>query len=240
MAFQPIVNLDTFEYASYEALVRGPNNEGAGEIFKNVNDDNLYLFDQSCRTKAIELASSLNLNTYLSINFMPNAVYEPARCIQSTLQAAKKYNFPLDSLIFEFTEQEEVRDNGHLRKIVSDYQQRGFLTAIDDFGAGYSGLMLLCELGVDIVKIDRALIQDIDQNPRKQLIVKHLYKLLASTTNRVVVEGVETREELEILYAFGYRYFQGYYFAKPGFECLPTVDFEAIKRVLNESKFVLN
>lgn len=235
MAFQPIVNLNTFEISAYEALVRGTNNESAGEIFTKVNKDNLYLFDQSCRTKAIELAARLNLDVSLSINFMPNAVYEPSRCIQSTLQAAKKYNFPLDSLIFEFTEQEKVRDNGHLAKIVSDYQKRGFLTTIDDFGAGFSGLAQLAELSVDIVKVDRALIKDIDQDPRKQLILKHLYNLLTSTVERIVVEGVETSEELKVLYAIGFRYFQGYYFAKPGFECLPRVDFDNVKRVVDSN-----
>lgn len=79
-----------------------------------------------------------------------------------------------------------------------------------------------------IVKIDRALIQGIDQNPGKQLIVKLLYDPVTSTTDRILVEGAETSEELEVLHAFGFRYFQGYYFAKLSFECLPTVDFDAV------------
>lgn len=139
-------------------------------------------------------------------------------------------------MIFEFTEQEEVIDNAHLSKIVSDYQQRGFLTAIDDFGSGFSGLKLLCDVNVDAVKIDRGLIQDIYLDLRRQRILRHLFGMLSATVNRVVVEGVEMLEELKALYSIGFRYFQGYYFEKPGFESLPTIDFCALRDELNETK----
>lgn len=233
MAFQPIVNLNTFECSGYEALVRGPQGQGAFEVFKQVNDDNRYLFDQACRRKAIETAAKLKLTKYLSINFMPNAVYEPARCIQTTLNAAKAHNFPLEKIVFEFTESEEMVDKAHLVSIIKDYKKRGFLTAIDDFGAGYSGLNMLCEVDTDIVKIDRQLIIDINEDPRRQTILQGMFNMLTPITKRVIVEGVETIEELKCLYGIGFRYFQGYYFARPGFEELPQVDFPTIKKLLS-------
>lgn len=237
MAFQPIVNLHTFDYYGYEALVRGKNGEGAAEVFKHVNDDNRYLFDQSCRTKAIETAAELDLQQYLSINFMPNAVYEPARCIQTTLNVAKRTGFPLDMIIFEFTENEEIIDKAHLVNIVVDYQKRGFLTAIDDFGAGYSGISLLCDVNVDIVKLDREIIVNINADPRRQRIVSGIYDLLEPLVKRIVVEGVETEEELKCLYSIGFRYFQGYLFARPGFKTLPEVDFPKLRTLLGEKPF---
>ena len=237
MAFQPIVNLHSFEVYAYEALVRGPKGEGAGIVFEKVNNENQYLFDQHCRVKAIETASKLNLRKFLSINFMPNAVYEPARCIQTTLKAAKAHNFPLDLIVFEFTESEEVVDKKHLVKIVQDYQKRGFLTAIDDFGVGYSGIGLLCDVGVDIVKIDRQLIININDDPRRQRILRGTYDLLEPVTKRIVVEGVETAEELQCLYSMGFRYFQGYFFAKPVLEALPEVDFTYVREVLGEKRY---
>ena len=98
MAFQPIMNLETDSPFAYEALVRGLNGEGAAEILAKVNDDNRYLFDQACRTKAIELAANFRLHhipgCHLSINFLPNAVYRPETCIRSTLTACSTFGFP--------------------------------------------------------------------------------------------------------------------------------------------------
>ncbi len=118
MAFQPIVNVASGEIYAHEALVRGLKNESAGEIFKHVNEDNCYRFDQACRVKAVELASQLAMPTFLSINFMPNAVYRPELCIRTTLEAAEKYEFPIDRIIFEITEGEKVDDLAHLREMI--------------------------------------------------------------------------------------------------------------------------
>lgn len=154
MAFQPIVNATTRSIYGHEALVRGPNREGAGEIFQHVNEDNRYKFDQGCRRSAIELAARLGNDAFLSINFLPNAVYRPELCIRTTLIAAERSGFPIDRIIFEFTEGDKVVDIKHLRNIVDYYQEQGFKTALDDFGAGYAGLGLLAEIQTDLVKID--------------------------------------------------------------------------------------
>jgi EAL domain-containing protein (putative c-di-GMP-specific phosphodiesterase class I) len=218
MAFQPIVDMETGDVFAQEALVRGPGNEPAGKIFRRVNDDNRYQFDQACRVRAIELAASLGMESLLSINFMPNAVYQPERCIRTTLQAAEAHNFPIERIIFEITESEKIEDHKHLRDIVLHYQERGFLTAIDDFGAGYSGLGLLAELQTDLVKLDMALIRDIHRDKPRQAIVRGTVQTCDDLGIRVIAEGVESREELETLRQAGIRLFQGYYFARPAFE----------------------
>jgi len=76
-------------------LVRGSQGEGALSVLAQVNDSNRYRFDQRCRTQAIAGAAALGMQTCLSINFMPNAVYRPELCIRSTLEAARTHNFPL-------------------------------------------------------------------------------------------------------------------------------------------------
>ena len=116
MAFQPIVDVSTGKVFAHEALVRGPNGEGANTILSAVDRTNRYSFDQMCRVKAIELAAELRLAEHgacLSINFMPNAVYEPRACIRMTLEAAHRTGFPLDRIIFEFTETERL-DVAHI------------------------------------------------------------------------------------------------------------------------------
>lgn len=141
MAFQPIVDIRQNSIFAYEALVRGPNGESAGSVIQGVPENRLYGFDQACRVTAIEQAAGLGLgsaSSSLSINFMPNAVYEPRACIQKTLETAARVGFPLDRLIFEITEGEAVTDPSHLTRIVNAYRAMGFRTALDDFGAAHS------------------------------------------------------------------------------------------------------
>lgn len=225
MAFQPIVDLRTKTIFAHEALVRGVNNEPAGHILSQVSDANRYQFDQACRVKAIELASQLNLDTRVSINFLPNAIYRPELCIRTTIEAAESFGFPLEQIIFEVTEGEKVQDNAHLASIIQYYQKRGFLTAIDDFGAGYSGLNLLVEFKPDIIKLDMFLIRNIDQDAGRQAIVKGIIHVCQDLNIQIIAEGVETAEELHLLSEMGIHYFQGYYFAKPAFQSVAQVDF---------------
>lgn len=222
-AFQPIVRASTRAIESYEALVRGTEGQPAGAVFQHVNEDNLYQFDQACRVTAIRKAVELGLEHDLNLNFTPNAVYEPSLCIRTTLAAAKRYGFPLERIVFEVTEGEQVRDKQHLANIINSYKKMGFKTAIDDFGAGYSGLNLLADYEPDTIKLDRDLIVDIHLHPRKQAIVKGIVLVCQELGLALLAEGIELREEYQWLQGQGIDLFQGFYFARPGFECLPAV-----------------
>ncbi|XAW88707.1 EAL domain-containing protein [Vibrio sp. CDRSL-10 TSBA] len=228
MAFQPIIDCTSKTVFGYEALVRGLENQSAYSIISQVNDDNRYLFDQLCRVKAIALAAKLKIDCMLSINFLPNAIYNPQRCIRTTLDTAKTHQFPIQNILFEFTEGEKVQDSNHIRAIVEYYQAMGFKTAIDDFGAGYSGLNLLADFQTDIVKLDMALIRNIDTDTGRQTIVTHTLNMLRELGVRALAEGIESEEEYRWLKAAGVELMQGYYFAKPGFESLPEIDFSAL------------
>ncbi|MBE3669017.1 diguanylate phosphodiesterase [Vibrio navarrensis] len=225
MAFQPIINCHTQSVFGYEALVRGLNNEPAFSIISRITDENRYLFDQLCRVKAISLAAKLGIESMLSINFLPNAVYQPERCIRTTLEAAKKYDFPTENIMFEFTEVEKIEDSQHVERIVSYYQSLGFKTAIDDFGSGYSGLSLLADFQTNIVKLDMGLIRDIDRDTTRQSIVTHCLAMFRDLNITPLAEGVENESEYRWLKEAGVALMQGYFFAKPGFESLPSVDF---------------
>lgn len=223
MAFQPIVDVEKREVYAYEALVRGTDGSGAYSILSRVDDHNRYSFDQQCRVKAVELAARLGIGCSLSINFLPNAVYEPATCIRATLAAAKRYRFPIERIIFELTESEEPADKAHLLGIMEDYSKRGFTTAIDDFGAGYSGLTLLADFQPNLVKLDMALIRNIHVDDVRQTIVAGIIDMCRRLGIDIVAEGVEIVEEYDWLVGHGIRYLQGYLLAKPGFESLPEV-----------------
>ncbi|MGQ9724171.1 MAG: EAL domain-containing protein [Tepidimonas sp.] len=228
MAFQPIVDVAQRTVYAYEALVRGADGRSAGEVLASVGPEQLYGFDQTCRVLAIDTAQRLGLRTRLSINFLPNAVYEPATCIRLTLAAARKVGFPAEDLIFELTEAEKIRDPEHALRIVRDYQQRGFITAIDDFGAGYSGLNLLADFQPQLVKLDMALVRNIDRDRARQAIVGGVISTCHALGIRVVAEGIETRSELEQLRGLGVELFQGYLIARPQIESLPEPDWAAL------------
>lgn len=225
MAFQPIADVQAGTVFAYEALVRGRDGSGAGAVLAQVSADNRYAFDQLCRKTAIDLAAKLGLasgGANLSINFLPNAVYEPRACIRVTLDAAMRSGFPLDRIIFEFTEEEAI-DANHILNILRTYRAMGFKTAIDDFGAGYAGLGLLTKFQPDIVKLDMALIRGIDTDRVKRTIVRNTLNMLRDLDIRPVCEGIETVDEHDVLRDLGVSLMQGYWLAKPAIEALPRV-----------------
>ena len=226
-AFQPIINLSTGTIFAHEALVRGTAGESAGSLLSQLTADNLYTFDQACRVTALEWAAKLQVPAMVSINFMPNAVYEPETCIRATLAAAKRFNFPLQRIIFEVTEQEQVLDADHLTGILRAYRKQGFMTAIDDFGAGYAGLNLLADFQPDLIKLDMQLIRNIEQDSVRQILVEAALRMCRKLNIQVIAKGIESLGELHALRDMGVELFQGYLLAKPGFESLPEAHYPA-------------
>lgn len=195
----------------------------AHDVLSQITEENRYAFDQGCRVKAITLAARLEMSTLLSINFLPNAVYEPAACLQKTFEAAERAQFPLHHLMFEVTENEPSRDIGHLQAIFTEYKRHGMITAIDDFGAGHSGLNMLADFQPDVLKIDMALTRAINDDVVRYEITRAVIGLCRRLHISVVAEGVETIQEAVTLRELGVRLFQGYLFAKPAVEQLPAL-----------------
>jgi EAL domain-containing protein (putative c-di-GMP-specific phosphodiesterase class I) len=221
MAFQPIVDLAAGKVWGYEALVRGLGGESALEVLGQVNDQNRYAFDQACRVIAIELAGQhvpAGSDAMLSVNFLPNAVYEPRACIRATLEAAGRCDFDPKRLMFEFTENEAILDSGHIARIIETYKAIGFTTAIDDFGAGYAGLTRLAQMQTGLIKLDMELVRDIDTSFAKRTIVGGVLAICSVLGIKVLAEGVETAAEVRALHEAGIDLFQGYYFARPKLE----------------------
>ncbi|MQY50599.1 EAL domain-containing protein [Rhodocyclus gracilis] len=226
-AYQPIIDFHARRIFAHEALVRGPQGESAASVLARVNDDNRYRFDQACRVKAVQGAAALGIQEFLSINFMPNAVYQPEACIRSTFAAAQKYNFPKERIIFEVLEGENISDRPHLIRIFEEYKRFGFQTALDDFGAGYAGLNLLADFQPDIIKIDMDLVRHIDTSKPKQAIVEGIVHIGRQLGIRILAEGIETRAERDFFLSCGVTLMQGYFFSKPAFQAIGSIDASA-------------
>jgi EAL domain-containing protein (putative c-di-GMP-specific phosphodiesterase class I) len=226
MAFQPIVDVSRHTIYAYEALVRGSEQESAGDVLGQITEESRLAFDQSCRIKAMVLATQLGIaeqGALLSVNFLPGATYSAAKCIQRTIQAAAWTGFPLSALMFEISEMETVGETDRLQQIAAEYRKHGLTLALDDFGAGHSGLNLLADVDVHVLKLDGHLIRGIDCQPRSEIIVRSTAAMCQRLGVKVVAECVETRAEYDVLRDCGIDLMQGFFFARPVFEALPEI-----------------
>ena len=222
-AFQPIIDLTQGRVFAYEALVRGLGGEPAGFVLDQINETNRYAFDQSSRRQAIEVAASLGIvesGASLSINFMPGAMYDPTRCMRTSLIAARRAGLPPSRIIFEVVEQESVAEVDKLHRIFGVYRDTGFRNAIDDFGAGYAGLTLLADLTPDILKLDMALTRSINHSASRRAIVAGFAGVCRELGILLIAEGVETEAELATLRTLGIGYAQGYLLGRPAIRTL--------------------
>ena len=222
-AFQPIVNANNREIVSFEALVRGPHGEPSASVFAQVPPFEFSRFDEMCRRKAILLASRLKIHNLLSLNMSARGLYEIDMSITATFQASIDSGIPVQNIIFEVLETENLTDQRNLLQYLQLIQDFGFQTAIDDFGAGYSGLKLLVKYQPTYIKLDRHLIGNIHRDTVKQVVFSGIWEICRRLSIEIVAEGVESAGEYHWLSEAGVSMFQGYYFARPAFEALPDV-----------------
>jgi EAL domain-containing protein (putative c-di-GMP-specific phosphodiesterase class I) len=224
-AFQPIVDIESHTVFAYEALVRGPSNESAGSVLGSLPRSQLHAFDRAARMQAIALAASLGLETGLSLNFMPQALETLPDAISSTIDAARRAGISERRIFLEVTEGELIRDLAGFSKNINEYRASGMHLAIDDFGAGHSGLNLLADFQPDVIKIDMHLVRNIDSKGPRQAIVRAVIQVCGDLGIDVIAEGVETELEYRWFKRAGVRLFQGYLFGRPEFESLSKLVF---------------
>lgn len=222
-AFQPIVDAATRRVYSYEALIRGVNGESAYSVLKQLSREDLPAFDAQARLVALQLAARLGLQAKLNVNCVPASlvVREPSE----TIEAVTRSGLTHDQIIAEVTEEDAIVDPKKFHAAIAEYRSAGVKLAIDDFGAGHSGLNLLADFQPDIVKLDLALVRGIDSHGPRQAIVRAIAQCCADLGIDVIAEGVESEAEYRFLRRVGVEMFQGYLFAKPAFERFPEVEF---------------
>ena len=222
-AFQPIVNMQTRAIVAYEALVRGPRGESAGTIINEIAPEDLPRFDEFCRSSAMRLASRLGIACDLNLNLVPQGFHADRDCLASTLDAAIEFNFFPERLVVEVTEGEVLGNQERFTDLMDVYRGLGMRLAIDDFGSGYSGLNLLADFQPDQIKLDKTLARGIANRGPRQAIVRGILQVCRDLGIELVAEGVETADEFRWFCDEGVHLFQGYFFGRPGFELLPSV-----------------
>lgn len=219
--YHPIVEAaDPERVHAHECLMRGLDAEGGivppGAILDAADEEGMiFHLDRVGRLNAIRGFAEQGVGGKAFINFNPVSVYNPLACLASTVAAAKSSGLTPDRIVFELIERSHVADEVHLLRIVDFYRAAGYGVALDDVGAGYSGLNILSSLQPDYIKLDMHLIRGVDRDPVRQSIVGNLLDMARKLDIQTVVEGVETEGEYEFARREGADFVQGYLFGKP-------------------------
>ena len=217
--FQPIVSLKKNTIYGYEALIRGPSNSPLHSpinLFDTASrHGQLAELDLLCREVAIKEFGRLQLKEKLFLNTSPAALLQADYPIGLTLRFLKEANVSPEQVVIELTEQYPIDDYQILRDATEHYRSMGFSIAIDDLGAGYSGLRTWSEIKPDFVKIDRHFIQNIHGDQQKRQFVQSMLDIAQSINCKVIGEGVEIREEYLTVQDMAIEFAQGYYFGRP-------------------------
>lgn len=218
--FQPIMDLRTGDVYGYEALSRGMLKDGTlmnpGKLFSCAKKmDLLFNLDKLCREASIRAAAKLHLKEKLFINFIPTAIYEPSLCLRSTAKTLSDVQLSPNQVVFEVVETERVEDFGHLNIILDYYREKGYSTALDDVGSGYSNIETLLRLKPDYMKIDMGIVRNIHLDQKKQNVLLEFIVHARNINAQILAEGIESKEEFLYLKKMGVDLCQGYYFGKP-------------------------
>jgi diguanylate cyclase (GGDEF)-like protein len=213
MAVQPVVDLRSGAIHGNEALARFDlGSLSAGEVFALAERVGLRgELDLACLEHALALLPDRPRGTRLSVN-VAGALLDHPRAI-ALLEAIPEAD--ARDLVLEITEEALVRDYGALRRAVDPLLERGVRVAVDDMGAGYSGLRHAIDLHPAYLKLDRALISGVDRDPKRAALVDALLRYAEHAGSHIVAEGVETDGELATLRRLGVPYAQGYLLARP-------------------------
>jgi EAL domain-containing protein (putative c-di-GMP-specific phosphodiesterase class I)/GGDEF domain-containing protein len=226
--FQPIVSLAQQKIIGYEALIRGPSDSPLHSPFNLF--DTAERFDLStrleyiCREVTIRRYANLNIKEKLFVNVSPSVLLQPDFKKGETLKLLEQFSIDPRCIVIELTEHQPTDDFHLMREAVNHYRKMGFEIAIDDLGAGYSGLRLWSELQPEYVKIDMHFIQGIHNDPIKLNFVRSIQNIASSLNCNVIAEGIETEDEFIAVEQLGITHAQGYYFARPTAVPLEKVD----------------
>jgi len=224
--FQPIVSLSERCVIGYEALTRGPSNTSLHSPINLLaaarHAGRLNQLEMTCRESACRRYRQLQLQGKLFLNVSPETLLDTTHKPGRTLELLHEYRIPADRVVIELTEQTPTDDFELLDAALHHYRDMGFSIALDDLGAGYSGLRMWSELRPDYVKIDRYFIDGIHRDAVKREFVESIMKIARASRAQVIAEGIELGEELRTLSDMGVDLVQGYLLGRPEEE--PDVD----------------
>jgi EAL domain-containing protein (putative c-di-GMP-specific phosphodiesterase class I) len=235
--FQPIVDLNSRETLGFEGLTRGPQGteyENPYMLFDVATEsDLLFELDRLCRSNALTSASAMKSGHKLFVNLLPTTIRDPEFQGRRMLEFLEERNLSPSRIVLEITERLAIENYDLFLEAMRAFTDQGFAIAIDDMGAGYSGLEKIVRLNPRYLKFDLMMVRDIDTSFVKREMLKAIHSLASNVGADVIAEGIERVEELETLLELGIPYGQGFLFARPQTQLIevPTVAQRAVAEV---------
>lgn len=219
--FQPIISLQSQEIIGYETLgrrIRESGVESLGPFFKDtdISEDMHLMIDRHLREQAIEHIASSSDESSLFINLKPSWIYRTYKRtgVLPTIELLKKYQINPVRIVIEITEEEFTGKLQELIWIVQRYREFGCTIAIDDVGSGFSNFDRIASLQPKILKIDLNILKKSVVHDGYKALMQSFSILAAQMGASLLVEGVETKQELRTALQVGARYVQGFLFSK--------------------------
>lgn len=217
--YQPIVRMADAEIVSFEGLSRfhASPNRGPDVWIAEAHAVGLGVdMELECVRRVVAGARSSAFPVHVSVNASPALVF--SRSFASALGPGD-----LDWLTIEITEHDKVDNYSQLAERLSAFRSRGAAVAVDDAGAGHSSLRHVMQLRPEWIKLDRSLIQEIDNDPGKRALVRSMVAFNEEIGSHLIAEGVETKAEMDTLLQLGVEMAQGYFFARPDSEFVESI-----------------
>jgi EAL domain-containing protein (putative c-di-GMP-specific phosphodiesterase class I) len=217
--YEPIVEVHSRTVFGYEALARGPEGTAMHSpiaLFGAAGQHDLvFELDCLCRESGLKGAVELPGETKLFLNLLPNSIHDPNFRPERLIETLEECKLSPSDVVFEISEQQSIDNFVTFREVSDEYRSLGFQFALDDTGSGYAGFEELIELQPEFIKIDRSMVSGVDQDATRQEVLAGLLGLAEKMGARVIGEGLDTLEELEMLGELGIHFGQGWLFGRP-------------------------
>ncbi len=218
-AFQPILLLKDRTVLGFEALSRGARGTGmesADEMFGAADRHGLIVeLDRLCRIRALLSAGRVPSNARLFVNTLPATIRDPQFRGKPLIDFLDRAQVSPDRIVLEITEKLVIENYAMFREAMQYFVDLGMSFAVDDVGAGYSGLELIARLNPHFLKIDMSLVRDVHTSIVNQAMVSAIVTLSRAIGATVIAEGIQVQEEADVLDSLGVDFGQGFLLARP-------------------------
>jgi EAL domain-containing protein (putative c-di-GMP-specific phosphodiesterase class I) len=220
-AFQPIVDTGTGQSIGFESLLRGQDGTllaDPGRLFNDVGyltDDTRLTLDRACIDSAVRNGKNLPDNALIFINILGATMIRMKSMLNEFLSLLGELQIDPARIVFEVSETTNRELTEHISAVLRLIRRSGIRVALDDIGVRSPYLYHLLYLEPEFLKLDRIFISSIDRDSRKQDLVHCMTGMAQTMGARLITEGVETAQELEVMKALGVPLSQGYYLGRP-------------------------